>query len=123
MVSVDSWWDALVRDRFEAILELVLCAMADDYESVEIILKTINEWDADRDPGSWAARSAAPVSRSEVIKALRELTQEGYAQTYVLAIREPHATPIEFLETEVDSLWFYATPKGINAVRQFLGNE
>jgi len=43
VVNADSWWDGLVRDRFQAILELVLDAMSDDYVTVEIILKTINE--------------------------------------------------------------------------------
>src|SRR2546430_1782279 len=107
MVGVDSWWDALVRDRFEAILELVISAIADDYESLEIILKTINEWDADCDPESWAARSAAPVSRTEVVKALRELTREGYAQTYILGTEEPHVQSVDFREDEVDERWFY----------------
>ena len=83
MVNADSWWDGLVRDRFQAVLELVLDAMSDDYVTVEIILKTINEWDAGSRPESWAARSAAPVSRPEVIRALRELTREGYAQAYI----------------------------------------
>ena len=123
MVSVDSWWDALIRGRFEAVLELVLCAIADDYESLEIILSTINEWDADRDPESWPARSAVPVSRPEVINALRELTREGYAHTYMLDTKEPHVQSVDFSEDEVDDLWFYATPKGIQVVEHFLGKE
>ena len=54
MVNADSWWDGLVRDRFQAVLELVLDAISEDYVTVEIILKTINEWDGERDPASWA---------------------------------------------------------------------
>ena len=90
VVNADSWWDGLVRDRFQAVLELVLDAIADDYVTVEIIIKKINEWDGERDPESWAARSAAPVSRPEVIHALRELTREGYAQACIFNGHEAH---------------------------------
>ena len=56
MVNADSWWDGLSRDRFAAVLELVLDAIAEDYVTVEIIGKNINEWDGERDPASWAAQ-------------------------------------------------------------------
>ena len=95
MVNADSWWDGLVRDRFQAVLELVLDAMSDDYVTVEIILKTINEWDGGSRPESWAARSAAPVSRPEVIQALRELTREGFAQAYVFDGPEAYAVDFQ----------------------------
>ena len=118
MVSVDSWWDAHVGDRSEAALELVITSIADDYESLEIILESINEWKEDRDLESWPARRAVPVSRAEVIEALRELSREGYAQTYILDTKEPYAQPVEFREDQVDDLWFYVTPKGEHAVKQ-----
>jgi hypothetical protein len=121
VVNVDSWWNGLVRDRFQAVLELVLDAIAEDYASVEIILKTINEWDRDRDAKSWAARRAVPVSRPEVVRALRELTREGYGQAYLFSGNATHA--VDLLDGQVAALWFLATPKGINAVRQFLGSE
>ena len=121
MVNADSWWDGLVRDRFQSVLELVLAAISDDYESVEIILKTINEWDRDRDPESWAARRAVPVSRPEVVSALQELTREGFAQAYIFSDNETHA--VDFREGEIADTWFLVTEKGINAVRQFLGSE
>jgi len=121
VVRVDSWWDALVRGRFQAVLELVLAAISDDYETIEIILKTINEWDSDRSPGSWPARRAVPISRPEVIRALRELTREGFAQAFILT---PHGTRVvDFRERGIEDLWFYTTQKGIEAVRQFLGSE
>jgi hypothetical protein len=115
--NVDSWWDALVRDRSQAILELVLNAIADDYESLEIILKSINEWESENNSGSWAAMSAVPVSRPEVVKALRVLTAESYAQAYIFAAGEGSARPVDFHKEAVDDLWFYATPKGMQAVK------
>lgn len=121
MTNVDSWWDDLSRDRFEAVLELVLDAIAEDYVTVEIIDKNINEWDGERDAASWAARSAAPVARPEIIHALRELTQEGYAQACVFNGRE--AQVVKFRPEHLADVWFCATAKGIDAVHKFLGEE
>lgn len=121
MVNADSWWDGLVRDRFQAVLELVLDAISEDYVTVEIILKNINEWDGDRDESSWKARSAAPVSRPEVIRSLKELTRERYAQACIFNGHE--AQVIEFRSSELTDVWFCATEKGIRAVRKFLGEE
>lgn len=121
MVNVDSWWDDLSRDRFQAVLELVLDAISEDYVTVEIIRKNINEWDGERDPASWAARSAAPVSRPEILHALRELTREGYAQACVFNGHE--AQVVNFRPDQLADVWFCSTEKGINAVRKFLGEE
>jgi hypothetical protein len=118
MGGIDGWWDDLVRDRAEAVLELVITAIADDYESVPTILASINERDPDLEPGNWEARRAVPVSRSEVLSALRELVQEGYAQAYVLDSREPRATPVKFREGEVANLWFLVTSKGATAAER-----
>jgi hypothetical protein len=102
-------------------MELVLDAISEDYESVEIILKTINEWDPDRNAESWAARRAVPVSRPEVLRALRELTREGYAQAYMFSGNSRYE--VDFQKGHIAALWFLATQKGINAVKQFLGSE
>ena len=121
MVNVDSWWDGLVRDRFQAILELVLDAMSDDYVTVDIILSTINEWDGGSRPESWKARSAAPVTRPEVIRALGELTREKFAQSFIFNGPEPYA--VEFHPSKVRELWFYPTKRGMAAVNEFPGKD
>lgn len=90
----------------------MISAIADDYESIEAIAKTINEGEADISVESWPARRAVPVSRPEAISAVQELTREGYAQTYVLDTKEPYAQAIEFREDKADDLCFYLTPKG-----------
>jgi len=118
VASADSWWDDLVRDRFGAVLERVTGVIADDYESVETILWLINQTDRDPYEPSGAGRGVVPVSRPEVIKALRELTLEGYAETYVLDPQDGDARPAQFNEYAVDHLWFYATAKGRQAVKQ-----
>ena len=117
MVSIDSWWDSRVRNRNQALLELVINAIADDYESLEIIQKSINEWGEDFNSQSWPAMKAVPVSRHEIIKALEELTREGYAQTYVLRAHEPFSQAVEFRKDGINDLWFFLTPKGVSAVK------
>ena len=119
MVNVDSWWDGLVQGRFRDVTELVLDAMAEDYVTVEIILRNINEWDGRRDEASWPARSAAPVSRPEVVRALGELIREGYAQTCLF--NGQAAQVVKIPPGARPDLWFCATAKGISAIRQILG--
>ena len=118
MVSIDSWWDSRVRDRSQALLELVINAIADDYESVEIIDLSINVLDLEVRPEAWPARTAAPVSRHEIIKALEELTREGYAQAYCFDAAELNAVAVEFNKDGINDLWFYVTPKGVGAVKK-----
>ena len=102
-------------------MELVLSAISDDYENLEIVLEMINKGKDDEDwgPESWQAKKAIPVSRAEIIEALRELTREGYAQTYMFDTNDQDFHAIEYREADVDDHWFYATPKGIAAVRNF----
>lgn len=116
MAATDHWWDDLTRDRSAAILELVLDAIADDYENLEMILKTINRWYPD-DPElkNWKALEAVPVSRPEVVKALRELTEEGFAQACVYDAWTKQYQTVSFRRNEAPVLWFYVTEKGLRA--------
>lgn len=117
MVDIDRWWNDLTRDRFEAILELVAHAIASDYEKIETILKTINErYPAEPELKDWKALREVPVSRFEVIKALRELTREGYAQAYNYDAMTGTFQAVEFGKARIREPWLYATPKGIRAV-------
>jgi hypothetical protein len=119
VAGTDHWWDDLTRDRSAAILELVLDAIADDYENLEIILRTINQSYRDEpDLKDWKALEAVPVSRPEVISALRELTQEGFAQacTYDAATKRYQA--VSFRVDRAGVLWFYVTDKGMRAVNR-----
>jgi hypothetical protein len=118
VVSIDSWWDSRVRDSSQALLELVINAIADDYESLEIIHQSINDWGGDLSMDSWPALDAVPVSRHEIIKALGELAREGYAQPFILSTEEPYARAVEFSQEGIRDLWFALTPKGVSAVKQ-----
>ena len=119
MAGTDHWWDDLTRDRFSAVLELVLDAIADDYENLEIILKTVNGlYRSESGLSSWKALEAVPVSRPEVIKALRELTQEGFAQACNYDPVTKQFFPVNFSQNRASVLWYYVTDKGMNAVNR-----
>jgi hypothetical protein len=121
VAGTDHWWDDLTRDRFSAVLELVLDAISDDYENLEIILRTINRWNRDV-PGlkGWKALAAIPVSPPEVIKALQELTQEGFAQACDYDVETKQFLPVNFSQSRASVLWYYVTEKGMSAVNRFL---
>jgi hypothetical protein len=121
VVNVDSWWDSLTHDRFAAVLELVLVAVSDDYMTLEVILKTLNEWGAEEDSGDWPARSAIPVSPPEVIRALRELIREGYLQPCLFVGKDVQF--VNFQELAVNDVWFCATQKGVDAAKRIFDNE
>jgi hypothetical protein len=116
LAGIDHWWNDLIRDRSAAILELVLDAIADDYENLETILNTINRWYPD-DTGlkGWKALEAVPVSRPEATKALRELTEEGFAQAYVYDAGAKQFQAVSFRHHQAAMLWFYVTDKGLCA--------
>ena len=121
MAGIERWWDDLTRDRFSAVLELVLNAISDDYENLEIILKTINQWyRGEPELRGWKALEAVPVSRSEVVKALRELTQEGFAQACSYDAETKQFLPASFLQDNAGVLWYYVTDKGMAAVNRLL---
>jgi hypothetical protein len=124
VAGTDHWWDDLTRDRSAAILELVLDAIADDYENLEIILKTINRCYPD-DPNlkGWSALEAVPVSRSEVVKALRELTEEGFALACVYDAGTKQYQPVSFRRNEAGVLWFYVTEKGLRTASRLHKND
>lgn len=119
MAGTDQWWDDLTRDRSSAILELVLDAIADDYENVEIILRKINQCYRD-EPGlkGWKALDAVPVSRPEAISALRELTQEGFARACTYDPETKQYQTVNFHAGSAGVLWFYVTEKGMRTVTQ-----
>jgi len=121
VVNPDNWWDGLVRDRFRAVLELVLDAISDDYATVEIIVQTINEWDEGSRPDGWEARNAVPVSRHEVVRALKELTREGFVQAFLLSGSETFA--VELDSARIGDFWFYPTRRGMEALRMRSGKD
>lgn len=114
MAGADHWWDDLTRERVAAILELVLDAIADDYENLDTILKTINRWFPD-DPElkGWKALDAVPVSRPEAIKALQELTEEDFARAFVYDAATKQYQAVSFRRNQAGVLWFYVTDKGL----------
>jgi hypothetical protein len=96
-------------NRGELVRRMVLNAMCDDYENIDqIILPEVA-----RD----CAKLGFSVERSEIVKAVGELVQDGLAQAYLLSGTEPFVTelqgmpPVDVVEAYFKT-YFYITKKG-----------
>lgn len=87
----------------QALYEIVLTNMADDYESFEYLLEHAQQW---------ASEKGVSVTRDAVAASLGRAIREGDAKAYMLSSRPPHSQPVEFSLDRIDDLWFYVTPKG-----------
>ena len=81
----------------------LLYSMADDYEDFELVSKEVSKR---------AQPHGQMPSRTEIIRALEELINEGLAQAYILTPTRPGATPVAFHRKDLEQLWFYITPRG-----------
>ncbi len=87
-----------------------MSAIADDYESLQIVADTIAKW-AKKD-------GAEAFRRQELLAELGALIQDGYAQAYVLSARPPHTSIADYCETRADEFWFMLTLAGVRAMNQ-----
>ncbi len=95
--------------RQEILQSLVITAMANDYEDFEMILhETLN----------WAPQKGLTVAREEVIEALEQLIEDGYAQAWVLSPTSP-AEVVPYSRENLDNLYFYVTPRGRELVHKY----
>jgi hypothetical protein len=97
-------WSELIR-------LMVLNSICDDYENVDqIILPEV---------AKDCAKLGFAVERSEIVKALGELIEDGMARGYLLSPREPCCTelqgmpPLDIVE-EYFKTYFYITKKGMD---------
>ena len=88
----------------------VMSAMADDYESLETILESVN-WMAGEDGlPNFAEQDIAPE--------LKDLVREGYANAYILSSTPPHSSIVDYSDSRAGELWFMLTPAGLRALNQ-----
>jgi hypothetical protein len=95
----------------QTIKDSVRRAMADDYESFELILKGVNN-------PEWVGVEGVHPTPDEVTSALVELINDGDAQGYVLSPNEPHVTKAAYSEERLYELWYYLTKQGIAIVKK-----
>jgi len=88
---------------------MVLNAICDDYENVDQVIL--------RDVSNDCAKLGFAVERSDVVKALDELLEDGLAKAYLLGGREPTELPgmpaLDAPETYFKT-YFYITKKGMD---------
>jgi hypothetical protein len=95
----------------QTIKDSVRRAMADDYESFELISEMVN------DPERDGIEGVRPTP-NQVTSALAELIKDGDAQAYVLSSQEPYATKVEFSQDRLHELWYYLTKQGTSIVKK-----
>jgi len=88
--------------RSDFIRMCALTCICDDYENLPIIWKGVTQF-------AWALR---PVQR-EIEKAIEELIRDGCAHAYDLEPTPDPPSPVRFEMSEIEDLWYYATPKGL----------
>jgi hypothetical protein len=93
-----------MQDRYQLLKEWTLLAISDDYEDVRRISQEV---------ARRAGQVAVRINRGDVISALADLVNEGYAQAYLLSEQKGQpAIPVPFSESRLGELWFYVTEKG-----------
>jgi hypothetical protein len=76
--------------------------MSDDYEDFGIIWRDVTRL-------AWTLRPG----RDEIAKAIGGLIRDGYAYAYVLQATSQPPSPVKLESSDVEDLWYYATPKGL----------
>jgi hypothetical protein len=109
LVSYANASKELMSDNEQALYEIVLINMADDYESFEYLLEHAQQW---------ASENGVSVTRDAIAAALGRAIREGDAKAYLLSSRPPHSQVVEFSLDRIDDLWYYVTPKGKRTVAQ-----
>ena len=98
-----------MNDSRQMLHDLVLEAMANDYESFDCILDQVSPW---------ATGRGVSVTRREVAEAVERAILDGCAQAYLLSPQPPHSQPVAFSSDRLDDLWFHVTPKGMQRVKE-----
>lgn len=97
-------------DHHHILLEFVLEAVANDYESFDSIVEQTT---------NWAKEKGLAVTRAEITRALRQRIHEKYIQPYLLSSQPPFSQKVEFNPDRIGELWFCVTPKGKKFVTSF----
>ena len=93
-----------MEQQDEVLKNLVLRAVADDYESLEKISEDIY---------LWASERSLKVGPRGILNALKDLIGEDYVRSYFLSAGPPgSAEMVSFDENKLHDLWFYVTPRG-----------
>ena len=97
-------------ERERLLLDLIMQAMADDYEDFDTIL---------HDVGNWARESGIPLDAAEVEKGIKTLIQNSLARAYHLSPTEsPELVRLEDLTIRAPETYFLLTPEGKLALQR-----
>jgi hypothetical protein len=71
----------------------------------------------------WATEHGTSANRQTIFEKLRDLINEGYMHAYVYSQDSARFEPAECSLENLDNLWFYVTPKGIEFVTEVGGTD
>jgi hypothetical protein len=93
----------------ELMRALVMRAIVDDYEPLDVATKDIQEWDRERD---------LEITQAQIIQELDELVAQGLASAY--AAPKGRLEEVERSHYELDDLYFHLTEEGTRIIKQLL---
>jgi hypothetical protein len=90
-------------------IQLIIDAVANDYESFESITQQVQEWTQ--------AEKAILISPEEIERGLAQAIAMGYVQAFRLSATSPPEV-VKFNATEIGELSFYRTRAGLDVLEQ-----
>ena len=90
-------------DQNEFLMDCVVTAASDDYESFEIIFDQTRRL---------ASLKGIDVTEDEVANAIERAIADELAEAYMLSSHEPHSVKTQYSRDHLHELWFYVTPRG-----------
>lgn len=94
-------------NKRDYVKDLIMGAMADDFENFEIIIAGVRQF---------ASEDGEGIDWSEVPGLLKELIDEGAVQAFDLEISQKQPQP--YSQERLHELWYYLSPKGMADYKQ-----
>lgn len=94
-------------NRQDALKIYVMSCIADDYEELSNVCRTVREW---------AEQDGLHFDVTEIVAQLSELMGIDQARAYLLSPRPPHVVSVDFSPKEGssgDNVWFMLTRSGL----------
>lgn len=88
-----------MRAQLTQLPAYVAAAVADDYESFDLVVETVVKL---------LAQDGLSTEGAAILDTLEELVASGYVKAYAL----PATTEVPFTRDRLKELWFYATHEG-----------
>lgn len=100
---------SIEQGRISVIRDLIMDAIADDFESFDTIHECVNRWDSED-------MNIHP-DNSEIEKALFQLLEAGLADAYILTNTNKKIELSDISSANLKTFYFYLSPEGLRDLR------